>query len=377
MVGINTNASNADNFVSINLAAPIDSVGRLDIVTSSSRFFTRFNTGTATLVAPNKILTAAHVIDPDLDGIADIEDLSQYSFKLGDNVDIPDRTIGISQVSLHPAWVDAEQNRFNVVDEQEFENPLYDLAVLTLSEDITDIPSIPIAPNVTEFADNTALLGQTGTLIGYGNTSNINSPSALIPNNGTRRAAENIIDSIDNGLIRFDYDSTFEFQQEPDTGINSPSFDGSTPQVIPVPSSSPIPIPLEGEIGEGDSGGPLLVQSDLGAPVVVGVASQLIDPDAITRAIPGYGSVDVYAALSRPSTLEFLAEEGLYDPTPENFASQTLNSQVTVDDFDFSLNNYSGARTRSEFTESYDYLEQPDIFYSQSNYLNLVSTAEI
>jgi len=376
MVGINTNASNVNRFVSIELAAPIDSVGRLDIITSSSRFLTRFNSGTATLVAPNKILTSAHIIDADLDGIADIEDFSQYSFKLGDNADTPDRTIGVSEVNLHPAWVDAEQNRINVVDEQEFENPLYDLAVLTLSENITDIPSIPIAPNIPEFADNTALLGQTGTLIGYGNTSNINSPSASTMNDGTRRAAENIIDSVDNGLIRFDYDSTFEFQQDPDTGINSPSFDGSIPELIPVPSSSPIPIPLEGEIGQGDSGGPLLAQSDLGVPVVVGVASEFIDPDAISIAIPGYGSVDVYTALSRPSTLEFLAEEGLYSSTPNATAIQVSETQTTVKDF--SMNDSLGVGSGSELTET-NFLDaaQSIIVNPFQDDLNLVPAAEI
>lgn len=342
MVAINSNAAEP---LPLELAAPIDPVGRLDVETSSSATFSEFNTGTATLVAPNKILTAAHVIDPNQDGVVDVADVAKYSFLLGDNLgensETSDKTLGVSEVSLHPSWVAEGTNRVATPEEADIggiENSQYDLAVLTLSSDVTDIAPVAIAPNVAELSDTATLLGRTGTLIGYGNTGN---PSAISRNNGSRRAAENIIDSVDNGLIRFDYDSTFEFEQTPDSGINSPTFDGADPAIIPVPTSSPIPIPLEGEIGPGDSGGPLLVATDSAGPVIVGVASELIDPDAFSSAVPGYGSVDIYTALNDPATLEFLAGQNLVNLNANPGVGVAASSSVSSSDFPGLDSSYS------------------------------------
>jgi hypothetical protein len=309
MVAINENAKES---TSVKLAKPIDAVGRLEITTSSNLYFKKFNTGTATLVAPNKILTAAHVVDPDLNGVIDVKDLSKYSFELGDklNTGADHHSLNIKQVSLHPSWKAAKANRVSNVDGGEnASNPRYDLAVLTLSKNFTDVAPVVVSPNVPELDDSASLLKKKGTLIGYGDYGN---PSASLENSdGLRRAAENIIDSVDNGLIRFDYDST-DSDFNDDRGFGSPNLDGSAPELDPVTGSSRKSIPLEGEIGPGDSGGPLLVDSDLG-PAVVGVASQVINPDAITAYSPvtGYGSIDVYSSLDDPKTFDFLSAEDI------------------------------------------------------------------
>ena len=363
MVAIN---SNVEESVALELAAPLDSVGRLDITTVNSPLFRRFNTGTATLVAPNKILTSAHVIDTDLDGVADVEDLAQYSFMLGDNLENPDREVGISQVSLHQSWVGAEENRFRTVGDRQVNNSRFDLAVLTLNTNVTDIPAIPISPNVAELADQTSLVKRTATLVGYGEHG---SPAATLTADGLRRAARNVIDSVGNNLIRFDYDSTSEFNQEVDTGINSPSLDGSTPELTPVPFSSPIPIPFEGEIGAGDSGGPLLVPTDLNNNAIVGVASEFIDPNAFGGfAVPGYGSVDIYTALDHPATIEFLEAENLLD-LDGAIGTQVVSSQTrTVD----SVNNSAiGANTNAELTNSDIFGSQAELFTTQNDELSV------
>lgn len=314
MVAINYDV---DESVSIELAEPFDSVGKLEIVTSESLIVSTLATGTATLVAPNKILTAAHVIDADWDGIIDVEDPSQYSFLIGDNLEENvDRNITIESVSLHPSWVATEENRLTTIGGEEIANAKFDVAILTLSEEVTDLAPIQVSPEVASVADsdNQALLGKTATIVGYGKSGSTNATSL---NEGERRAAENIIDSGDNGIIRFDYDSTFSHQQDGDEGLNAPSLDGSSPELIPVPTSSPIPIDLEGGIGEGDSGGPLLVDSDEGL-VTAGVASEFIDTEVIAGfTTSGYGSVYIYSALNSPETVQFLETESVIDSSLE------------------------------------------------------------
>jgi hypothetical protein len=347
MVAIN---SDVDESIAVELAKSIDPVGKLEITTPITSILQETNTGTATLVAPNKILTAAHVIDPNLDGIIDQKDYSQYSFLLGDNLEAgADYNLKINKVSLHPGWQASEANRFTNVDGQKAPNSRYDLAVLTLDSNFTGVAPVAVSPNDPELADNASILGQKGTIIGYGQ---YGSPSATSSADGLRRGAENVIESVDNGLIRFDYDDPNALDGE--TGLNAPNLDSSSPELIPVPTSSPTPIPLEGGSGEGDSGGPLLVVSKEAGPVIVGVASQFIDTETFGGiGLSGYGSVYVYSGLNDPETQNFLATENIINPSSTIAASSVVGSGTEA------------------FGTSGD-----DIFGSQNDELSFASTAD-
>lgn len=302
MVAIN---SDVDESVAVELAEPLDAVGRVEITTSSTSTFKELNIGTGTLVAPNKVLTSAHVIDSNLDGIIDVEDFSQYSFELGDDLNQDsDYSLEIEDVSLHPEWTASRENRVSSIDVSAA-NPRYDLAVLTLNQNFNAVEPITVSPNIAQLTDNDFLLGKKATLVGYGQPG---SPNATGEADGLRRAAENTIDSTDNGIIRLDYDSTSASEQTSEQGLNNPAFDGSSPELIRVTDSSPRPIRLEGGIGQGDSGGPLLVESDF-EPVAIGVASEFLNLDSSESIVSGYGSVYIYSALNEPETIDFLEDE--------------------------------------------------------------------
>lgn len=369
MVAINRDV---DDSISIKLAKPIDPVGKLEITTSRSRLLRWFNTGTATLVAPNKILTAAHVIDTDLDGKIDITDVSQYSFLLGDDLEKEaDYNLKIKAVSLHPSWVASETKRVNKVNGKKNINSRYDLAVLTLSSNVTAVESLAVSPEIAELAKNKSLLGKKATIVGYGK---YGSSSASLSNDGLRRAAENIIDSVNHGIIRFDYDSTYASQQDEDEGLNHPNLDGSSPELIPVPNSSPTPISLEGGIGQGDSGGPLLVSTDLNTPVVVGVASQFIDTEVFGGlAFSDYGSVYVYTALNEPENLKFLDAENVIDLDGLVATSAVVASDTQV--IETNSEDISPISSELVFPSSNSMaVDQAEMLLIQNDELNLVST---
>lgn len=369
MVAINRDV---DDSISIKLAKPIDPVGKLEITTSRSRLLRWFNTGTATLVAPNKILTAAHVIDTDLDGKIDITDVSQYSFLLGDDLEKEaDYNLKIKAVSLHPSWVASETKRVNKVNGKKNINSRYDLAVLTLSSNVTAVESLAVSPEIAELAKNKSLLGKKATIVGYGK---YGSSSASLSNDGLRRAAENIIDSVNHGIIRFDYDSTYASQQDEDEGLNHPNLDGSSPELIPVPNSSPTPISLEGGIGQGDSGGPLLVSTDLNTPVVVGVASQFIDTEVFGGlAFSDYGSVYVYTALNEPENLKFLDAENVIDLDGLVATSAVVASDTQV--IETNSEDISPISSELVFPSSNSMaVDQAEMLLTQNDELNLVST---
>ena len=256
----------------IDLAAPYDAVGR--IMTSS-------DSGTGTLVSPTKILTAAHVIDGNEDGIID-GPINEILMRFGADVDVPDHTVGFSSASLHPLWTATPGNS------------AYDLAVLTLS-----VPFTLIEPLTLSLLSP---LNLVGTMVGYGDHGT-GLPPFEESFDGKRRAARNVIDFVG---VRGGPNPGFFIMAD----FDSPTGDTNT-------FGSPIPLALEGMVASGDSGGPLLVTVG-GSETVVGVAG--FGEDSSFGKIAEYGALGGWVPINEPNNIAYLQDNGITVPEPGTYA---------------------------------------------------------
>ena len=208
------------------------------------------------LVAPNKVLTAAHCTT----GVS----AGQLSFRLGADV-------ANSGTSTHVRSVSAVSVNPNYTG-----NEFGDLSVLTLASPINDVTPLPIS-----LQDPT---GMAGTMLGYGYHGNgitFNSAS-----DNLKRAAQNTINIATGTTVRTDFDHP----------------NGSTSTYSPATALS-----LEGTTAGGDSGGPLTVDFGQGE-VIVGVLHggfNNFGPDS------RYGDISIWAPINRPSNITYLESQGL------------------------------------------------------------------
>ena len=253
----------------VSLAAPFDAVTRLQWTQFEELFY-----GTASLVGATKVLTAAHNVDDDNDGVPDFP-ASDLLVLLGDQTgpqgETADATLAVDAIHVHPQWSVSGGK------------PQFDIAVLTLSLPFTAVPRINLTTH-----DPT---GRVGTLVGYGSFGNGNPPFDDNEPDGTRRAAQNRIDFVG---------STIEDGYSIQTDFDAPGSSG----IFPTNSfGSPTPLPLEGTTAGGDSGGPLTVDTESGS-AIVGVLNGGYNPFG---APSEYGDIAIWAPIADSSTLMFLA----------------------------------------------------------------------
>ncbi|MEC9397960.1 MAG: trypsin-like serine protease [Myxococcota bacterium] len=104
---------------------------------------------TATLIAPDMALTAAHCVS----GLASFE----MGFRLGANPSSPTIDRAVARVHKHPSYID-----FNPAQPWTFQNG-HDLAILELDQEITSV-----RPANVYLGDPSALLNAPARLVGYG-----------------------------------------------------------------------------------------------------------------------------------------------------------------------------------------------------------------
>lgn len=236
---------------------------------------------TATLIAPDVVLTAAHCFDDDGDGELDAGRMPD-GFFLGPSWDMVSAEHAIDDFVLHPERTPASRER-------------WDVALIFLSEPIDDIAPIPVS-DAEPVGESVVIVGYGGT--GTGQDADYWSDDAY---DGLKRAAQNTVDGRDEdtfgtGVLIIDFDA-------PDSSTNSST------EVYGLDSLDS-PLQLEGCTGPGDSGGPMLMQVD-GQWRVVGVASAGFNPLSQTQddeRAGQYGSIAEHASLSLDETVDFLAQ---------------------------------------------------------------------
>ena len=198
--------------------------------------------GSATLIAPDWILTAAHSLVAADTATFTLNGVSYTS----------------SELFLHPSWQSG--------------NPLagYDFGLVHLSTPILGIT--PAALNIAS-----AELGQVGTFVGYGLTGNGLTGYRTLDNQ--KRAVQNMIDG-DLGNPSLVLGADFDNPHNPaDSGFGSPD-----------------PLALEGAVAPGDSGGGVFITVD-SQTYLAGVISFVADTDG--RSNSDYGDVSGFGRVSQ------------------------------------------------------------------------------
>jgi hypothetical protein len=240
--------------------------------------------GTATLIAPNYVVTAAHVVKNDYDDVANPND---WKFYLHQDFSAAsyEQVYSIEEIILHPVWVSRQTTTNKLGDGDELG---VDLAIAKLTRSVTGVfparlPSTDDDP-----------LGERTVIAGFG-TLVEGSSGTQDTSNKLRVGGENIIDrsvakvykasvaeSQRGGVLGIDFDSS---QAQHNVLVS-----GSSIELLGSGNSDASPLSLEASTAVGDSGGPAFVKTN-GSWRVHGVVSYGTTDST-------YGDVTIYTRLA-------------------------------------------------------------------------------
>ena len=214
--------------------------------------------GTATLIAPNFVITAAHVLknrtnDP-------LPDPADWEFVLHNDFSTQSSSLRfqIRQIIVHPDWIIRQNQNPPLGDGDKFG---VDIALVQLSRSVLGVQPIHLPNKIYPS------LGQKVYVSGFGNL--VAGESGNYDDENSRRmAGVNVLDRIvseivieneispnSGGLLAFDFDG-------PDPITNSLGAEFGAFENLPSGSSNSVSEYLEVSTAEGDSGGPLLTRID-------------------------------------------------------------------------------------------------------------------
>ena len=245
------------------------SIGKNDYPYQSSEFFPDFSPvgaligengtlGTATLIAPNTIITAAHVLKNTFSD--SLPDPKNWEFVLSSDYESAKSAyrFSVAEIAIHPHWIARQSKQDPLGDGDKMG---VDMALLRLEDPV---------PNVTPVRlpyQNSPYLGQKIFVSGFGNLVD-GATGDYDTDNFRRMAGTNALDrvvreiviggheaSMSGGLLAFDFDAPREMSNT--LGDSFGAFEN-----LPAGSSGSFPLEFEVSTAEGDSGGPLIARVD-------------------------------------------------------------------------------------------------------------------
>ena len=210
--------------------------------------------GTASLVAPDVVITAAHVLknsqsDPEPNP-ADWEFILYSDYQNSPS----DLFFSVNRILIHPSWITRQNQKPPLGDGDSIG---VDLALVFLSS-----KAIGVQPYSLPFANGEDLLGKIAFVSGFGSLINGSKPDGD-DQNTKRMAGRNKIDRVvpqvsvpgldsneSGGVFAFDFDS-------PDLDANTLSGDNDPIDQLGQGTSDAQPLVMEVSTAVGDSGGPV------------------------------------------------------------------------------------------------------------------------